>query len=74
MAKSIMYGVRSPESEGDFDRRPVVNNKAKEPSYDFGKHEKEGMPIMKRVSVTYFTSDKISGNSAGNSVKQKKTQ
>lgn len=74
MEKSIKYGIRSPESEGDFDRRPVVNNEGKEPSYDFGKREKSGMPIMKRVSITYFTSNPMSGNSNGNHAKQKKMQ
>ena len=72
MAKSIMYGVRSPENEGDFDRRPVVNNKGSKPGYDFGERPTSGMPDMKRVSVTYF-SGKASGTQ-GNYVKQKKMQ
>jgi hypothetical protein len=72
MAKSIMYGVRSPENEGDFDRRPVVNNKGKKPGYDFGERPTRGMPVMGKVSVTYF-GGKATG-SQGNYVKQKKMQ
>lgn len=72
MAKSIMYGVRSPENEGDFDRRPVVNNKGSKPSYDFGERPSSGMPDMKRVSVTYFNGNASRG-SAGYA-KQKKMQ
>ena len=70
--KAIMYGIRSPEDAGDFDRRPVVKNPGEEPSYDFGMREKGGKDA-------YFAGNRYGKNSAfasggANYAKQKKMQ
>ena len=71
-SKAIQYGVRTPEREGDFDRRGVVRNPGEHPDFEFGERRTYGMPDMSRNAINYYTGKTSSGKA--NYVKQKKMQ